>query len=113
MRSNIEHIFRTIASSDETIAREDISSALNILCNRQATDAPLVSILKTKEAARLLGVTLQTIHHYVARGLLVKVYGAGTIPLGISRESFIHFTERNSVEEHRKGIHRLQREANG
>ncbi len=93
MISNIENLFRTIASSDETIARDDIDTALNILLNRQAEEEPLIAVLKPKEVAALLGVTQRAVHKYAAQGHLIKVCGAGKLPLGILRASYIRFTE--------------------
>ncbi len=97
MTTTIENLFKTIASSDETITREDIDTALNILLNRQTEEKPLVSVMKTWEVASLLGIHKNTVHKYIAKGLFAKVYGANKFLLGISRESYIRFTEKRTT----------------
>jgi len=95
MKPETEATFNAIVSMDHEIETASACRAISILNGRTNQSKHLVSVLRISEVAKLLGVSMWTIHQYAAQGVLEKVYGGGRYLLGISRSSYVAFSEKS------------------
>ena len=85
MNTQTETATRALWAADSTIPRERAEAAIRLVKGEEA--APLPRIVRTKEAARLLGVTTKTLRAWAARGALVPIYGKNRLRIGYTEAS--------------------------
>lgn len=89
MTKNTRTILAATFAADGTITQEQADAALKVLAGKgNAAGAVVDSVVRTKEAARLLGgVTTKTLRLWAKRGRLVPVYAADKCRIGYTAES--------------------------
>ena len=88
MTKATETIIRAAISADGTITQEQADAALKVLAGKGNAGAVVDSVVRTKEAARLLGgVTTKTLRLWSRAGRLVPVYGSDKRRIGYTAES--------------------------
>ena len=76
MRESTKTALSAILAADESIPNEAAKRAMAILEGGE-TPRPLGRVIRTTEAARLLGVTTKTLRNWTKGGALVPVYAGG------------------------------------
>ncbi len=83
---------------DEGISQENVEKTIRYL-RGERREEDLVHVLKFKDVLELLHCHRRTLEYYLAKGYLTRVYGGGKRAIGISRESYIHFTTPRTKQE--------------
>jgi len=88
MTKNTRTILAATFAADGTITQEQADAALKVLAGKGNAGAVVDSVVRTKEAARLLGgVTTKTLRLWSRAGRLVPVYGSDKCRIGYTAES--------------------------
>lgn len=88
MTKNTRIAIVAILAADETITPADAAAALKVLDGKGSPAVAVGAVIRTPEAARLLGgVTTKTLRDWAAAGRLVPVYGSNTRRIGYTAES--------------------------
>ena len=88
MTSNTREAVRAILAADSTITPEEAGEAIKLLSGKVDKEKPLPRVVKSREAARLCGVTTQTLRQWAREGIIQPVYaGRNVARLGYTQES--------------------------
>ena len=99
MQSNTRTAIAAILAADASIPKETANRALAILDGADVP-RPMGRVIRTTEAARILGVTTKTARAYAAAGALVSVYGPGNkLRTGYTEESVRALAEGRARRE--------------
>lgn len=96
MKAQTEAAVRNILAMDEEVEKDNIERCISIL-RGQPQDKDLIQVIRYKEALKHLQCHRRTLEYYIQKGYLKRVYGGGERAIGISRESFIRFTQLRVV----------------
>jgi hypothetical protein len=85
MNIQTESATRALWAADPTIPREQAEAAIRLAKGEESK--PLPRIVRTTEAARILGVTTKTCRVWAKAGALSSVYGKNKNRIGYTEES--------------------------
>lgn len=98
MTKNTRTALTAILAADGTITQEAAAAALKVLDGKGSPAVAVGAVIRTPEAARLLGgVTTKTLRAWAADGRLVPVYGSNTRRIGYTAESVRALIEGRAV----------------
>ena len=92
MKDCTEQALRSILQGDGEIAPETIDRAIDFLKGKR-DEQSMVHVMRYKDVLKHLNCHPRTLEYYIQKGYLKRVYGLGQRAIGISRESFIRFTQ--------------------
>lgn len=93
MKTTTEMSFKAIVGTDRGIDPARVEGALAILRNAHCEETELVEVIRIKDVCSMLGVSQTTVIKYLNIGLLERVKGAGKWTIGVSKSSYVRFTE--------------------
>lgn len=86
MQAQTKTAVAAIIAADASIDKETAAAALRLLSGEK--EKPIGRVMRTKEVARLFGVTTVTLRDWARNGVLVPVYGPGKkLRMGYTEES--------------------------
>ena len=92
MKPSTEATLRSVLALDKSIMPARIERAVSLLKGTPANEDDLIRVIPYREVLARLRVNKYTLRHYVKRGYLTKVCGAGKRAIGVTWESFHRFT---------------------
>ena len=97
MKPSSEVALRSVLAADNEINGEVAERAISALKDSRPETDKLIEVLRIGKVCRMLCLSRTAIQRYLNAGLLNRVTGAGRWTLGVSKESYIRFTEQRRI----------------
>ena len=102
MKEKTELVIRSIARVDSEIDPLNLERAIGILHGRPLFAHDLVRVVRNKDACKILGISYSHLQYCIGKGYLEKVYGAGSLAIGVTADSLQRFTALRTRKANQK-----------